>query len=144
MKCGDSYFLNNRRQQLTIIYPQITILMNTTLNLWITSDKIGVVIMENEEILQYLSKLDKKLDKILNMQTKIAKVLHLLPVTEKEERALQIQQRTNLNVAQKVSDELDAMSNISTDNEMFGLNIDLYKDLSTPQVYEDVIGSDIL
>ena len=42
--------------------------------------------MENEEILQILSKLDKKLDKILALNTKIAKALHLLPVTEKEER----------------------------------------------------------
>ena len=40
---------------------------------------------ENDEILQYLSKIDKKQDKILNLLTKVAKTLHLLPVTEKEE-----------------------------------------------------------
>lgn len=101
--------------------------------------------MENEEILRYLSKLEKKLDKILNLQTKIAKVLHLLPVTEKEERDIQIQQRTNLQLAQKVSNDLDAMSNIDAESSEIGLGINIYEENVNPKLlYEDVIGEDIL
>ena len=100
--------------------------------------------MENEEILQQLSKLEKKLDKILNLQTKIAKVLHLLPVTEKEERAIQIQQRTNLHLAQKVSDELDEMSNINSEPKEISLGINIYDDALPEEIYENIIGNDFL
>lgn len=100
--------------------------------------------MENEEILQYLSKLDRKLDKILNMQTKIAKTLHLLPVTEKEERAIQLQQRDNLSLARKVSDDLDAMANIKQTSDENALGISIYEDASQEEIYTDIIGNDIL
>ena len=100
--------------------------------------------MENEEILQSLSKLDKKLDKILAMQTKIAKALHLLPVTEKEERAIQIQQRTNLNQAAKISAELDDMENKSKEDAGNSLDVDLYINAPQEEVYSGIIGDDIL
>ena len=100
-------------------------------------------VMENEEILQYLSKLDKKCDKILTMQTKIAKALHLLPVTEKEERAIQIQQRTNLNQAAKVSAQLDEMENKSSDSSNdASLGVNLFN-AEKEVVYEDIIGNDV-
>ena len=67
--------------------------------------------MDNsQEMLELLTKLNKKVDKLTNLVTKIAKTLHLVPVTEKEERELQILQRSNLNLAAKVSAELDEMS----------------------------------
>lgn len=87
-----------------------------------------------------LLKIEKKLDKILNMQTKIAKALHLLPVTEKEERAIQIQQRKNLEQAAKVNQDLNDMEN-KTDDEVITLD-DLFKD--TVSIYEDVLGDDFL
>lgn len=87
-----------------------------------------------------LTKIDKKLDKILNMQTKIAKALHLIPVTEKEERAIQIQQRKNLEQAAKVNDDLNAMEN---------KNIDSPPTLDTlftskEEIYNDILGDDFL
>lgn len=100
--------------------------------------------MENEEILQILSKLDKKLDKILALNTKIAKALHLLPVTEKEERAIQIQQRTNLNQAAKITAELDNMENKTDENGDKSLGIDIYEKASENDVYSGIIGDDIL
>ena len=41
---------------------------------------------ENSEILEELNRIERKLDKILSLNTKIAKVLHLIPITEKEEK----------------------------------------------------------
>lgn len=89
---------------------------------------------------ELLTKIDKKLDKILNMQTKIAKALHLIPVTEKEERAIQIQQRKNLEQAAKVNDDLNAMEN---------KNIDSPPTLDTlftskEEIYNDILGDDFL
>ena len=100
--------------------------------------------MENEEILQILSKIDKKLDKILALNTKIAKALHLLPVTEKEERDIQIQQRTNLNQAAKITAELDNMENKSGEDAGNSLDVDLYTKAPQEEVYSGIIGDDIL
>ena len=99
--------------------------------------------MENEEILQILSKLERKCDKILAMQTKIAKALHLLPVTEKEERDIQIQQRTNLNQAAKISAELDNMENKSGEDAGNRLDVDIYTNAPQEEVYSGIIGDDI-
>lgn len=100
--------------------------------------------MENEEILQYLSKLDKKLDKILNLVTKTSKALHLLPVTEKEEREIQIQQRTNLNQAAKITAELDNMENKIGEDTTQNISIALYDSIPQEDVYSGIIGDDIL
>lgn len=62
------------------------------------------------ELISYLEQTNKKIDRLTTMVTKIAKTLHLIPVTEKEEKALQITQRTNLAIAAKVAAELDEMS----------------------------------
>lgn len=94
---------------------------------------------DNDEILQYLSKIDKKQDKILNLLTKVAKTLHLLPVTEKEERDIQLLQRKNLAQAAKVNDDLNKMENKPSESQQ---NLELY---TTPQeVYGDVLGDDFL
>lgn len=95
----------------------------------------------DDKLEQYLSKLDKKLDKILNMQTKIAKTLHLIPVTEKEEKAIQIQQRKNMATAANVHNELEDMENKGYETPISSL-ADLFK--STQDVYEDVIGNDYI
>lgn len=94
---------------------------------------------ENDEILQYLSKIDKKQDRILNLLTKIAKTLHLLPVTEKEERDIQLTQRKNLTQAAKVNDDLNKMENKPSESQQ---SLELY---TTPQeVYGDILGDDFL
>ena len=94
---------------------------------------------DNDEILQYLSKIDKKQDKILNLLTKVAKTLHLLPVTEKEELDIQLLQRKNLAQAAKVNDDLNKMENKPSESQQ---NLGLY---TTPQeVYGDVLGDDFL
>lgn len=94
---------------------------------------------ENDEILQYLSKIDKKQDRILNLLTKIAKTLHLLPVTEKEERDIQLTQRKNLSQAAKVNDDLNKMENKPSESQQ---SLELY---TTPQeVYGDILGDDFL
>ena len=89
---------------------------------------------------ELLTKIDKKLDKILNMQTKIAKALHLIPVTEKEERALQIQQRKNLELSAKVNSDLNDMQG-KEDNTPPTLD-NMFT--SREDVYNDVLGDDIL
>lgn len=94
---------------------------------------------DNDEILQYLSKIDKKQDRILNLLTKIAKTLHLLPVTEKEERDIQLTQRKNLTQAAKVNDDLNKMENKPSESQQ---SLELY---TTPQeVYGDILGDDFL
>lgn len=81
----------------------------------------------------------KKVDKILAQQTKILKALHLLPVTEKEERALQIQQRENAGIALKVADDL---ANMAGDKEKAPKS--LMEFLYSGDVYNDVLGDDLL
>jgi hypothetical protein len=99
--------------------------------------------MTNEEIVQKLSNIEKKQDKVLNLLTKISKALHLLPVTEKEERAIQIAQRNALATAAKVNDELNVMENKSADG-IFQLTMDSFADAFTGNVYEDIIDTDYL
>lgn len=103
--------------------------------------------MEREEIEQKLSNIEKKQDKILNLLTKIAKTLHLLPVSEKEEREIQIQQRANFAMQAKVNDDLDKMENKDSKADTSHDLSSIYNDIAeqSPElVYEDVLGSDIL
>lgn len=97
--------------------------------------------MEDLEIIQELStKLDnltKQVAKLLNINTKIAKVLHLLPVTEKEEKALQILQRKNLQIAAKVNDELNDMENKTVDEYTEDFKFE-------GSIFGDVLGDDFL
>ena len=59
--------------------------------------------------LQKLEKLERAVSKLTNLQTRFSKALHLLPVTEKEERDIQLMQRRNLEQAAKVNDDLNKM-----------------------------------
>ena len=93
------------------------------------------------DIEKQLTDIDKKLSKILNLQTKIAKALHLIPVTPKEEKNLQILQRKNAQLAAQVYDELEDLTN--PDKPKNELN--LFSDAPfNEDVFGDVVGSDFL
>ena len=94
-----------------------------------------------QEISDKLDKLTKTVSKLLNINTKIAKTLHLLPVTEKEERDLQILQRTNLKLAAKVNDELNAMENVPAEEDTSYFDI---FGIDSSNVFGDVLGDDYL
>lgn len=80
----------------------------------------------------------KKQDKILSQQVKILKALHLLPVTEKEERAMQLQQRESAGLALKVAQDLADMAGEKPDapNSLTAI-------IAAEDAYEGVIGDDI-
>lgn len=88
----------------------------------------------------YLDKICKKQDKILHMLTVVLKAMHLLPINEKEEKAIQLAQRKNATVIAKVNDELNALSKTEPLPDSLGLhNLDVDKD-----VYNGILGDDIL
>ena len=95
--------------------------------------------METEEL---LTKIDKKLDKVLKMTTTIAKALHLVPVSEKEERDIQILQRKNAAVMHKIQDELAELEAKPTTPED-SLSFDKLLEASEDEIYGDIIGTDI-
>lgn len=94
-----------------------------------------------EEMYELLDKLHKKVDKLNTLITKIAKTLHLIPVTEKEERELQLTQRTNLQVAAKVNADLNAMEN-RPDNS--ATSIFTQPEYSQVELFSDVLADDFL
>lgn len=92
-----------------------------------------------DEINDKIDKLTKSVAKLLTINTKIAKTLHLLPVTEKEERDMQILQRKNLAMAAKINDELNAMQgedDLDEVAEAFSISSD--------NVFNDVLADDFL
>lgn len=93
-----------------------------------------------DETQELLVKLNKKVDRLTTLITKIAKTLHLIPVTEKEERELQITQRTNLKLAAKVNDDLNAMENIPERQD----SIFQQHEYSTTELFSDVLADDFL
>jgi precorrin-2 methylase len=101
------------------------------------------MIMENEEILQQLSNLNKKTDKILRLVTTIAKTLHIVPVSEKEERDIQLLQRKNAAVMQKIQEELAKLEEVPEQVSNSLSLIDLF-DANTEAIYEDIIGDDFI
>lgn len=98
--------------------------------------------MTNEEFEQYLSKLDKKLDKILKMTTTIAKALHLVPVSEKEEREIQLLQRKNAATIQKIQDEIANLEDQPKDSED-NLSYNKLLEASADEIYADILGDDV-
>lgn len=91
----------------------------------------------DDELKEFLTNIVKKQDRILAQQTKIMKALHLLPVTEKEERALQIQQRENAGLALKVAQDLADMAGEKPE-EPTGLEA-----LLREPVYDGILGDDV-
>lgn len=91
------------------------------------------------EFVEKIDALAKKVDKMVSLNTKIAKSLHLLPVTEKEEREIQLLQRKNLQLAAKVSEDLAAMS--PPTEVMSQLSIGT---LEIQSIFSDTLGDDFL
>ena len=90
---------------------------------------------------ELLEKISKNQDKILNMLTKVMKFLHLIPITEKEEKAFQIQQRKNIATIAKVSSDLDEIENKNSntnDNNLFGI----IEEASKSDPYEGLLGDE--
>ena len=92
-----------------------------------------------EQFSSNLDKLSKKVDKMLTLNTKIAKSLHLIPVTEKEEREIQLLQRTNLQLAAKVNDDLNAMT--PNEDSLHQLSIGA---IQISDVFSDALADDYL
>lgn len=90
------------------------------------------------KIIELLSKIDKKQDKLMNLVTKIAKTLHLVPVTEKEERDIQLLQRKNMAQSIKVNEDLNAMENKENKDEPTKLFP------TKMEVFGDILGDDFL
>ena len=95
-----------------------------------------------QEALNLLAKLDKKLDKLLNLNTKIAKTLHLVPVTEKEERAIQVMRERNAQQAYKVDAERADMKNELDD--VFAPTMEILQSMAITDIYADVLADDML
>lgn len=94
-----------------------------------------------EQINSRLSKIERKIDRNTNLLTKIAKVLHLIPVTEKEEREFQITQRTNLQIAAKVNDDLDQMSDSQPEERFSPFS---QYNVTDQDIFGDVLADDYL
>lgn len=94
------------------------------------------------QITDLLLKLEKKVDKLTNIVTKMGKALHLIPVSEKEERDLQLLQRTHLANAAKVSAELDAMSPPKEPELPEMLTV--FDNFEQHELFNDVLGDDFL
>ena len=105
--------------------------------------EIKQLLLENtaklDAFCESVSNLTKKVDKMVSLNTKIAKSLHLLPVTEKEERELQLLQRKNLQLAAKVNEDLAAMEPPSETMSQLSVG-----NLSISGVFSDTLGDDFL
>lgn len=98
--------------------------------------------MNEAEILKLFEKLEKKIDKLLNLNTKIAKTLHLVPVTEKEERAIQIMRERNAQQAYKVDEERRNFKN-EEDTELPAPSLETFQQMSIQDIYADVLTYDM-
>lgn len=89
------------------------------------------------ELVEKVDQLTKKVDKMTSLNTKIAKSLHLLPVTEKEERELQLLQRKNLQLAAKVNEDLAALEPVKDDVSQL-----TFGTLNVAGLFSDVLADD--
>lgn len=96
----------------------------------------------NTEIIELLTALSKKVDKLTNIVTKVGKALHIIAVSEKEERDIQLLQRNNLKLAAKVSEEIAAMSPKPDSNAPEILSI--FDNFEKNELFGDVLGDDYL
>ncbi|MBO5710708.1 MAG: hypothetical protein J6R62_04220 [Rikenellaceae bacterium] len=94
------------------------------------------------EVLKLFEKLEKKIDKLLNLNTKIAKTLHLVPVTEKEERAIQIMRERNAQQAYKVDEERRDLKN-EEDTDIPAPSLETFQQMSIQDIYADVLTDDM-
>lgn len=87
-----------------------------------------------------LDRIEKKLDRLITLNTKIAKALHLIPVTEKEEREFQLRKRENTEIVAKVTHQLMEMSPKADDTTAVLPGL---QDIDIAQ-FADVLGDDFL
>lgn len=100
--------------------------------------------IELTDVMSYLDTLSKKLDKILNMQTKIAKTLHLIPVTEKEEREIYVARLKNSAQSAKVAEEVSQFQPVK--DEAFcvpGLAVFLQDSPDGYDYFSDILADDL-
>ena len=83
------------------------------------------------------------MDKILRLTAVIAKTLHVIPVTEKEERQIQDLQRKNASVMQKIQEEM-AKLEPQVEKVENSLSFDDIYNASQAEVYGDIIDTDYL
>lgn len=91
------------------------------------------------EISEKIDLLSKKVEKMTTLNTKIAKSLHLLPVSEKEERELQILQRKNLALAAKVNQDLADIAGDATPSGQL-----TWGNVNITNAFSDVLGDDFI
>ena len=96
----------------------------------------------NAEVLDVLKLLNKKVDKLTNIVTKMGKALHLIQVTEKEERAIQLLQRANLATAAKVAEEISEM--LPKEDSNVPEMITVFDSFEQSELFGDVLGDDFL
>lgn len=94
------------------------------------------------KLAEAIVRLEKKFDKLLNLNTKIAKTLHLVPVTEKEEKAIQIMRERNAAQAYKVDEERRDFKN-EAETELFAPTLDAIQNMSMQDIYSDVLTLDM-
>ena len=97
-------------------------------------EELSEILTQNVEV---LTQLTKKIDKLVTLNTKIAKSLHLIPVTEKEEREIQLLQRSNLKLAAKVNEDLASLEPPAETFSQLTMGT-----LEIAGVFSDVLGSD--
>lgn len=102
-------------------------------------DNTAEILTMLTDFVETIDKLSKKVDKMVTLNTKIAKSLHLLPVSEREERELQILQRKNLQLAAKVNEDLAAMEPAAESLAQLSIGT-----LQIEGVFSDVLGGDYL
>ena len=87
-----------------------------------------------------LIQLSKKQDKILNLLTRIAKTLYLIPANAKEIEDIRITREKNNKEVNKAYVE----ANKFKDEETFNTYIDRDFQFNKNDIFKDVIGSDLL
>ena len=94
------------------------------------------------EVLNELAKLNKKIDKLTNIVTKVGKALHIIPLSAKEEMDLQLLQRKNMKIAAEVSMQLEEMS--PKDDLDLPKMLTVFDEYEPTELFKDVLGSDVL
>lgn len=93
---------------------------------------------------QDFQRLEKKIDRLTTLLTKIAKTLHLVPVTAKEEKEIQITQRRNQEQVYEVDKELTEMSpdKDQSDKQLFSLIFG--QDVTNDTLFGNILADDVM
>lgn len=91
---------------------------------------------------EQFDKICKKLDKQLQLLTKIAKALHIVPVTENDEREFRKTRVENAQVADKIYSESQSLRGVNNEEGSLATTMQGLLD-GSEDVFKDVIGDDI-